>query len=123
MAGSVRQKEQARQAREQALKEKAKAEESQHLATQRFDEKRQAMDQMLAQFSDKQLSGLPGTQQIRRVLFERGVEIYESMFRENQNEPTIQVNLADRYAELGRLQSEIGTLEQAWARSRKAECC
>ena len=44
---AVRQKEQARQAREQALKEKAKAEESQHLATQRFDEKRQAMDKML----------------------------------------------------------------------------
>ena len=41
------------------------------------------------------------------------MEFYESMFRENQNDPTIQLSLADRYAELGRLQSEIGTLEQA----------
>jgi hypothetical protein len=118
---AVRQKEQARQAREEAVQEKLKAEESQKLALRRFDEKRQAMDNMLAQFGDKQLSGMPGTQQIRKVLFERGVEMYEGMFRERRNDPTVQISLAERYPELGRLQSEIGTFEQAMEPLKKGE--
>jgi tetratricopeptide (TPR) repeat protein/tRNA A-37 threonylcarbamoyl transferase component Bud32 len=99
----------------------AASEANRVLAEQRFDEKRQAMDSMLAQFSDKRLSGMPGTQQIRKVLFERGVELYEGIFREKQNDPAVVLSLADRYGELGRLQSEIGTLEQALEPLKKGE--
>ncbi len=116
-----KQKNEARRAHEEALRERDKAEESQKLAGQRFTEKRQAMDNMLAQFSDKRLSGMPGSQQIRKALFERGVELYESMFQEKQNDPTIQLSLVDRYAELGRLQSQIGTIEQALEPLKKGE--
>jgi tetratricopeptide (TPR) repeat protein len=118
---AVRQREQARRARAEAVREKNKAEESQALAMRRFDEKRQAMDTMLAQFGDKRLSGMPGTQPIRKALFERGVEMYEAMSRERQNDPKVQLNLVERYVELGRLQSEIGTLDEALAPLKKGE--
>jgi serine/threonine protein kinase len=91
------------------------------LAEQRFAEKRQAMDQILEQFSDRQLNALPGTQEIRKVLFSRGVEQYESMFRENQTDRYVQRNLVERYLQLGRLQSEIGSLTEALEPLRKAE--
>jgi tetratricopeptide (TPR) repeat protein len=102
-------------------RQKERVEESQKLAVQRFKEKRQAMDNMLAQFSDKRLSGMPGTQQVRKVLFEHGVELYEGMFRDNLNDPAIQLSLTERYAELGRLQSEIGTIEEALEPLKKGE--
>jgi tetratricopeptide (TPR) repeat protein len=111
----------AMQARAEAVKEKERAEEGQKLAGQRFDEKRQAMDNMLAEFSDKRLSGQPGTQQIRKVLFERGISFYESMFRENQSDITIQLSLTQRYTELGRLLSEIESLDKSLEQLRKGE--
>ncbi len=118
---AVFQREKANEATTTALREKKKAVESEKLATRRFDEKRQAMDTMLAQFSDKKLSAMPGTQPIREVLFERGVEVYEGMFREIRNDPTVQISLAERYAELGKLQSDIGTYDQAITALKRAE--
>jgi tetratricopeptide (TPR) repeat protein len=100
----------AKQARAEAVTEKDIAEANRKLA-----------EHMLAQFSDKQLREMPGTQEIRRVLFKRGVETYESMFREKLNDPIVQLSLVDRYAELGRLQSEIGTLDQALEPLKKGE--
>jgi tetratricopeptide (TPR) repeat protein len=97
------------------------SERNRRLAERRFGEKRQAMDSMLAQFSDRRLSGMPGTQPIRKVLFERGVELYEGIFREKRDDPAVVLGLADRYAELGRLQSEIGTLDEALRPLRKGE--
>jgi tetratricopeptide (TPR) repeat protein len=97
------------------------SEANRKLAEKRFNEKRQAMDDMLAQFSEKGLSGMPGTQQIRKVMFERGVGLYEGIFREKRDDLAVQLSLADRYAELGRLQSEIGTLDKALAPLKKAE--
>src|SRR5271165_2332648 len=48
------------------------------------------------------------------------MEFYEGMFREKQD-PTVQLSLAARYAELGQVQSEIGTLEQALEPLKKSE--
>ena len=121
MAGSRKTETASAAVAEEALKEKEKAEESQKLAEQRFSENRQAMDGMLARFSDKQLNGMPGTQQIRKVLFERGVEFYEGMFREKQTDPTVQLSLAARYSELGQLQSTIGTFDHAIDPLKKSE--
>ena len=118
---AVRQREQSRRAREEALRAKLRAEESQRLAERRFDEKRQAMDGMLAQFSDRKLSGMPGTQPIRKALFERGVTMYESLLRERQGDATTRLSLAERYAELGRLRSATGTLDQALETLRRGE--
>src|SRR5262249_12798175 len=63
-----------------AEKEEREKDDALKLAQKRFNEKRQAMDDMLTQFSDKGLSGIPGTQQIRKVMFERGVGLYEGIF-------------------------------------------
>jgi hypothetical protein len=126
----VKERNDALQARSRADAEERRAREAldvsetnRALAEQRFGEKRQAMDAMLAQFSDKSLSGMPGTHEIRRVLFERGVDMYEKMFRERGQDPSLQLSLADRYAELGRLQSEIGAIDQALSRCARAKHC
>jgi tetratricopeptide (TPR) repeat protein len=116
-----RQKIEARQAREEALKEKERAEQNQKLAEQSFNEKRRFSEAILDQLNDKRLRTMPGTQPVRKVLFELGVNLYEGMFREKQNDPSIQVSLADRYAELGQLQSEIDALGQALEPLRKGE--
>jgi tetratricopeptide (TPR) repeat protein len=96
-------------------------EQQRRLAEKRFAEKREAMDEILRQFSDKRLNALPGTQEIRQVLLARGVEQYESMFRDNRNDRAVRLSLADRYIQLGRVQSEISTLQQALEPLTKAE--
>ena len=53
-----------------------KSEDNRKLAEKRFDEKRGALDEMLQSFSDDRLKMLPGSQQIRQVFFEKGLEQY-----------------------------------------------
>ncbi len=120
-ARAERGEEEASLAHAAAVREKERAEEGEHLADRRFVEKRQAMDDMLAQFSDQKLSGLPGTQQIRKVLFQRGIEQYEAMFKDNRDDPAIALKLADLYHNQGVLQSEIESLERALVPLRKGE--
>ncbi len=118
---------QAQQAREAEAKQGeltaaalAKSEENRKLAEKRFDEKRGALDEMLQSFSDDRLKLLPGSQQIRQVFFEKGLEQYTQILRERQDDPAIQARLADSYRELGVLRSEVGVPAEALTALQKA---
>ncbi len=96
------------------------SEENRKLAEKRFDEKRGALDEMLRGFSDDRLKLLPGSQQIRQVFFEKGLEQYAQILSERQGDPLIQARLADSYRELGVLRGEVGDPEEALAALQKA---
>ncbi len=97
-----------------------KSEENRKLAERRFDEKRGALDEMLQSFSDDRLKLLPGSQQIRQVFFEKGLEQYAQILRERQDDPAVQARLADSYRELGVLRGEVGVPAEALASLQKA---
>jgi serine/threonine protein kinase len=98
----------------------AESEENRKLAEKRFDEKRGALDEMLQSFSDDRLKLLPGSQQIREVFFEKGLEQYAQILRERQDDPAIRARLADSYRELGTLRAEVGAPAEALAALQKA---
>jgi serine/threonine protein kinase len=98
----------------------ATSEENRKLAEKRFDEKRGALDEMLQSFSDDRLKLLPGSQQIRQVFFEKGLEQYAQILRERQDDPAVQARLADSYRELGMLRGEVGVPAEALAALQKA---
>jgi serine/threonine protein kinase/tetratricopeptide (TPR) repeat protein len=98
----------------------AESEENRKLAERRFDEKRGALDEMLQSFSDDRLKLLPGSQQIREVFFEKGLEQYAQILRERQDDPAIRARLADSYRELGTLRAEVGAPAEALAALQKA---
>ncbi len=98
----------------------AKSEENRKLAERRFDEKRGALDEMLQSFSDDRLKLMPGSQQIRQVFFEKGLEQYAQILHERQDDPAVQARIADSYRELGVLRAEVGVPAEALAALQKA---
>jgi serine/threonine protein kinase/tetratricopeptide (TPR) repeat protein len=109
----------ARRATEKALEKseanRLSAQTNFKLAEARFDEKRGALDQMLEQFSDARLRNIPGTQEIRQVMFEKGIDLYEKILRERRDDIAIRVQLAERYQELGALRRDINVMDRAVA--------
>ena len=94
----------AKLAREEALKEKEKAEENHQLADKRFDGQLSAVDAM--SLLDEGLKTMGGSQEIRQVILRRALDQYEKILRERPDDPTVRARLALAYLKLGTLQSE-----------------
>ena len=75
---------------------------------------------MLKSFSDDRLKLMPGSQEIRRVFFEKGLEQYAQILGERQDDAAVKARMAYNYQELGLLRSEIGAVEEARQALRKA---
>lgn len=85
------------------------------LAAQRLDEKRQALDQMLSAFSDHQLKGLSGSQPVRRLFLERGLEQYQALLSDRSSDADVLVHTIDTLRELSTVHQEIGDRDAQFA--------
>jgi non-specific serine/threonine protein kinase/serine/threonine-protein kinase len=67
--------------------------ENSTLAAQRLDEKRVALDQMLAAFIDSSLKQIPGSRPDRKLFLERGLEQYRTLLNDQttQGEASLKV--------------------------------
>ena len=101
-------------------KERNKAVISSNLAARRLDEKRLALDQMLATFGDDKLKGQPGSQPVRKLFLEKGLAQYQSMLAEQTTEPAVVLRTGDALRELGLVTKELGEVDQSLAHLQKA---
>jgi serine/threonine protein kinase len=103
-----------------AESERNKAIESAALASKRFDEKRLALDEMLKTFSDKNLRGQPGSQPIRKLFLERGIEQYQAMLADRAGDPDVSLHTGNALRELGIVTNELGNTEESLAQFARA---
>jgi eukaryotic-like serine/threonine-protein kinase len=105
---------------EEAEAQRQRAFTSSSLAAQRLDEKRLALDQMLASFSDDQLKGQPGSQFVRKLFLQKGLEQYEQLLGEQTGERSVILRVSDCWNELGQVEKELGFTEVSLEQLEKA---
>ena len=104
--------------------QRKKAVENSELAARRFDEKRAALDQMLQTFSDNRLKGQPGSQPVRKLFLERGLEQYQAMLEDRADDPSVVLRTGEAFRELGLVSKELGDSKESLNQLRKAaEVC
>ena len=103
--------------KEQALTD---AKTQSELATQRLNEKRSALDEMLQSFSDDNLRAQPGSQPIRKIFLERGLDQYQALLADNPDDIDILIHTYDTLRELAVLQSEMGHTDDGRTRLNEA---
>ncbi len=108
-----RQKQQARQARLEAIQEKVRAEQSQGLANRSFDEARLTVDELLTEISQEGLKDVPGLQQLRQGFAEKAVERYQVYVTRRPDDLTVVAGHARALAALGTMNGQIGSFDKA----------
>lgn len=104
---------QARQAFEDANRQRARAEEN-LLQTQK------AVDDYFTMVSQSELLNVPGLQPLRKQLLEAAVRYYQEFVKQRADDPKLRAALAAAYARMARIRSAIGSKSEAVADHEKA---
>ncbi len=116
----TREKEKTDQALFEADTQRRLAQESSQLASKRLDEKRMALDQMLAAFSDSSLKQYPGSQPVRKLFLERGLEQYRTLLTDQAPQGEASLKVIESLRELGQVEKEMGSVSQSLDRLKQA---
>jgi non-specific serine/threonine protein kinase/serine/threonine-protein kinase len=116
----TREKERTDQALLEADTQRRLAQESSQLASKRLDEKRMALDQMLAAFSDSSLKQYPGSQPVRKLFLERGLEQYRTLLTDEAPQGEASLKVIESLRELGQVEKEMGSASQSLDRLQQA---
>jgi serine/threonine-protein kinase len=87
---------------------RAEAERQRARAEAHFAKARAAVDELLTQVSESQLSSVPGLQPLRRDLLGSALAYYEDFVRQRSDDPTLKAGLAAAQLRLARIQRELG---------------
>lgn len=120
LAQVTREKEKTDQALFEADTQRRLAQESSQLASKRLDEKRMALDQMLAAFSDSSLKQYPGSQPVRKLFLERGLEQYRTLLTDQAPQGEASLKVIESLRELGQVEKEMGSVSQSLDRLKQA---
>ncbi|MFM8325913.1 MAG: hypothetical protein ACKN9U_13705, partial [Pirellulaceae bacterium] len=116
----TQEKERTDQALLEADTQRRLAQESSQLASKRLDEKRMALDQMLAAFSDSSLKQYPGSQPVRKLFLERGLEQYRTLLTDEAPQGEASLKVIESLRELGQVEKEMGSASQSLDRLQQA---
>ena len=94
--------------RAEAETNRAEAERQRARAEAHFAKARAAVDELLTQVSESQLSSVPGLQPLRRDLLGSALAYYEDFVRQRGNDPTLKAGLAAAQLRLAKIQRELG---------------
>ena len=103
----------ANQAAEDTRLALAKERDARDLAERRWDEKREAIDGILATFSDEELKAEPGSQPIRRKMLLKGLAAYQELLTDRAKEVPVLLQSAATSRELGQVVFDLGDSEGA----------
>jgi serine/threonine protein kinase/predicted Zn-dependent protease len=81
-----------------------------------FAKARAAVDDYLTRVSESQLLDVPGLQPLRRDLLQSALTFYQGFLKERGDDPTIRAALAETFARVATIQSQLG----AWTDARNA---
>lgn len=72
-----------------------------------------AVDEFLTKVSENKLLDVPGMHSLRRDLLESALNYYQEFAREHQDDPAVQVELADAHHRIGQIQMVLGETDSA----------
>jgi tetratricopeptide (TPR) repeat protein len=96
-------------AEEARVKEAAQRER----AETNFNRARAAVDGYLTKVSESQLLKVPGLQPLRGELLESALRFYQDFLKERGDDPMLRAELAATQARIGRIQAELGAVDEA----------
>ena len=103
---TVREMQAAEDARVQEADQRRRAEANFHRA-------RAAVDGYLTAVSESQLLKVPGLQPLRGELLESALRFYQDFLKERADDPMLRAELAATQARIGRIQAELGAVDEA----------
>lgn len=86
-----------------------------------FTEARTTVDELLDLVADDTMRDIPGVQPVRRKLAQRAVERYEKFAVERPDDDAVQHGLALAYLAYGSIESQVGSLEDAKQKLKRAD--
>ncbi|MFO0985458.1 MAG: serine/threonine-protein kinase [Planctomycetota bacterium] len=107
--------------KEIADRERERATEGEQQARANLETARRAVQQMLAHVGEVVLMNVPQMEQIRRKLLEDSIGFYQRLVTDSGMDPEVRFELAQNIHRLGRVQTELGTHEQANHTLRQAQ--
>jgi eukaryotic-like serine/threonine-protein kinase len=94
-------------------RERDRAEARRIEAVASFKKARDAVDRMLTRVGERQLSGIPQVEPVRRALLEDALEFYRDFARQAPGDPEVQFEVSQAYGRVGRVYQESGWNDEA----------